>query len=126
MFIENNIEYKCCLVCVKKKRKSSKISYKKKQQLLIDLKIKLGGKCKDCNNNDLEVLEFDHVNDDKIACVRRIYNKQGIINEANKCELRCINCHLKKTMINKKIQKNIKIIIFYIDKEIEILSILLK
>jgi hypothetical protein len=103
MFVKDDITYLTCLVCVSKGLRASKRSYSKKQKLIIDLKIKLGGKCIDCGVDDLEILEFDHIDPkEKINCVRRIYNKQGIIDEADKCELRCVNCHCKKTHSQEK------------------------
>jgi hypothetical protein len=103
MFVKDNITYKKCVVCVAKALRHSKKRYAEKQKLIIELKLKLGGKCVDCGNDDLEILEFDHIDpNEKINCVRRIYNKQGVIDEANKCELRCVNCHFKKTFSQKQ------------------------
>lgn len=57
----------------------------------------MGGKCSVCGTDDLEVLEFDHISDDKISEVRKIYNYEGMLNEAKKCDLKCVRCHIIKT-----------------------------
>src|SRR6478609_4193040 len=91
-FFENEIEYARCTVCLQKSRRAAKKLYSRKQNLLLDLKQELGGKCVDCGIDDLEVLEFDHIDPtQKVNCVRRIYNVEGIKAEAKKCELRCVN-----------------------------------
>lgn len=54
-------------------------------------------KCVDCGNNDARVLEFDHVNGDKVNAVTTMANSGYSIatleKEAAKCEIRCANCH---------------------------------
>ena len=50
------------------------------------------------------VLEFDHVGDDKVANVsslaRRSAAWERIEAEIAKCEVRCANCHRRRTMAN--------------------------
>ena len=57
--------------------------------------------CVDCGETNTIVLEFDHVNDDKVFnisdAVRFGYGMSRIIDEIAKCEVRCANCHRKKT-----------------------------
>lgn len=56
--------------------------------------------CVDCGNNDIEVLEFDHRDRDlKIAEISKFVggNTQKLLNEMAKCDIRCANCHVKKT-----------------------------
>lgn len=58
----------------------------------------LGSKCKDCNNEDIRVLVFDHIRGKvcKISeCLTR--NKGFLIKELDKCELVCANCHSVRT-----------------------------
>jgi len=70
---------------------------------------KLGGKCCHCGSEDK--LEIDHINSEKKkftiasfwSCKLEIFNK-----ELEKCQLLCIDCHIKKTIldIGKKPAKN--------------------
>ena len=59
--------------------------------------------CVDCGETDLEVLEFDHICDkeDKrrevTLLVREAYSWGVIETEIAKCEVRCANCHRRKT-----------------------------
>ena len=57
--------------------------------------------CVDCGESNPVVLEFDHVCGDKthnIAdMVNQSYGIDTIKNEIRKCEIRCANCHRKKT-----------------------------
>lgn len=56
--------------------------------------------CLDCYNTDVEVLQFDHVDPSM-----KTYNISSILTrpwstvekEIIKCEVRCANCHIKKT-----------------------------
>lgn len=53
--------------------------------------------CIDCGNNDIRVLEFDHVKGIKIkdisTLVRDSNSLKRIKEEIAKCEIRCANCH---------------------------------
>ena len=55
----------------------------------------------DCGETDPVVLEFDHVRGNKVADVTAIvghgYAKEKIIEEIEKCDIRCTNCHRRKT-----------------------------
>jgi len=57
--------------------------------------------CVDCGETDIVVLEFDHIGDDKHFSIsdatRHGYSITKIKNEIAKCEVRCANCHRKKT-----------------------------
>ena len=57
--------------------------------------------CTDCGEKDPVVLEFDHVQGEKefdiSAAVRRGISLRRIIKEIKKCEVRCANCHRRKT-----------------------------
>lgn len=58
--------------------------------------------CIDCGNDDIEVLEFDHrIPEDKKfnlgECLRSGYGWTIIEKEIAKCDVRCANCHRKKT-----------------------------
>lgn len=60
--------------------------------------------CVDCGNPDRVVLEFDHVRGKKFMEVSKMVNQGYLINqiiqEINKCEVRCANCH--KTVTAKR------------------------
>lgn len=55
--------------------------------------------CIDCGEVDPVVLEFDHIAN-KIAPVSEMITRVGLTKlkeEINKCEVRCANCHRRKT-----------------------------
>lgn len=58
--------------------------------------------CIDCGESDVRVLEFDHKGEiPKFKAVSSLvkgrYSLEKIKEEINKCEIRCANCHRKKT-----------------------------
>lgn len=56
--------------------------------------------CVDCKTKDIEVLTFDHINpEDKSYTVTLMlgHSWSAIEKEIAKCEIRCANCHLKRT-----------------------------
>lgn len=57
--------------------------------------------CVDCGETNIIVLEFDHIGDDKDFSIsdapRAGYGMAKIKAEIAKCEVRCANCHRKKT-----------------------------
>ena len=55
-------------------------------------------KCSKCGNDDFRVLEFDHLDRngksfDLGESIRRGYSKTKILNEIEKCQVLCANCH---------------------------------
>lgn len=59
--------------------------------------------CVDCGESDLIVLEFDHTGStQKVSDISRMLNNgtslKRLIEEVNKCEVRCCNCHRRKTI----------------------------
>jgi hypothetical protein len=55
--------------------------------------------CVDCGETDPVVLTFDHVRGTKLGNVTAIYYMyawQTILDEIDKCEIRCFNCHVKR------------------------------
>jgi hypothetical protein len=62
--------------------------------------------CVDCGEDDSIVLEFDHVRDHKVAeisnMVRDAIAWNSIEAEILKCEVRCANCHRRKTASQRK------------------------
>ncbi len=57
--------------------------------------------CVDCGENDLRLMEFDHVRGQKKAAITVLVNRPSgwktIEDEIAKCEVRCANCHRIKT-----------------------------
>ena len=56
--------------------------------------------CVDCGEADVCVLEFDHVGDKKAAVsalARGEYSLSTLAAEIAKCEVRCVNCHRRRT-----------------------------
>lgn len=56
--------------------------------------------CADCGEEDVVVLQFDHIGDkrDSIShMVRTGCSWDSISTEIAKCEVRCANCHIRKT-----------------------------
>lgn len=57
--------------------------------------------CVDCQESDPIVLEFDHISDDKVgnvsAMIERGFSWDTLLKEIEKCEVRCANCHRRKT-----------------------------
>jgi hypothetical protein len=70
------------------------------KQLIIDYL--LSHPCVDCGEDDLLVLEFDHVRGVKIGAVGVIANGGASVEklkaEIAKCEVRCANCHRRRTV----------------------------
>ena len=56
--------------------------------------------CSDCPENDPIVLEFDHVRGTKLQNITDMIGSnsiESIQEEIDKCEVRCANCHKRKT-----------------------------
>ena len=67
--------------------------------------------CVDCGNEDVLVLDFDHVRGQKDkninVLVRSRYSKRRIIQELRKCQTRCANCHVIRHFNKRtKLEKN--------------------
>jgi hypothetical protein len=56
--------------------------------------------CVDCGEPDLVVLQFDHLRD-KVNDISTMFRRQrswkSVLEEIAKCEVRCANCHARKT-----------------------------
>ncbi len=57
--------------------------------------------CVDCGESDIIVLEFDHIKDKTkdVSLLARNATVKIIREEINKCEVRCANCHRRKTAL---------------------------
>jgi hypothetical protein len=91
----NNVEY-YIEKAVRRKKAYIRATYKKILDYL------LVNPCLDCGETDPVVLEFDHVdNQIKLAAVSEMVKQQRpwriIFEEIQKCEVRCANCHMRKT-----------------------------
>ena len=55
--------------------------------------------CVDCGEVDPIVLQFDHIRDKKFLVSKMIhsYDWDQILTEISKCEIRCANCHIRRT-----------------------------
>lgn len=56
--------------------------------------------CTDCGNNDIRVLEFDHIGDKEFSVNQLLQEGRGwkrIMEEIQKCEVVCSNCHKIRT-----------------------------
>jgi hypothetical protein len=58
-----------------------------------------GHPCVDCGEDDPVVLEFDHLGEKLFDIGREIHNRgwQSILDEIEKCEVVCANCHRRRT-----------------------------
>ena len=59
-----------------------------------------GKACVDCGEPDPILLEFDHVKGQKVSDIGTMishYSWSRILEELEKCEIRCANCHRRKT-----------------------------
>ena len=65
----------------------------------------LAGKmCVDCGERDPLVLEFDHLRDKRREVSKMILDGfvwNEILAEIQKCEIRCANCHRRKTLLER-------------------------
>jgi hypothetical protein len=77
-------------------RKVSKARERAAQNRAILQQMKLDAGCVDCGYNErYEALDFDHVRGDKRWAVSRSMNRSlpQLLDEVEKCEVRCANCH---------------------------------
>ena len=68
--------------------------------------------CVDCGENDPTCLEFDHVIGPKHSNISRMVSSASsltmLYDEINKCEVRCANCHRRKTAREQGWYKDLK------------------
>ena len=62
----------------------------------------LRGFCVDCEESDLVVLDFDHIGAKRApvpTLARRGCGLRTLQNEIEQCEIRCANCHRRRTRL---------------------------
>lgn len=71
----------------------------KKANRVFVIKYLLEHPCVDCGESDPLVLHFDHLRDKRANITQLIQNAstKTIESEIEKCEVRCANCHLRRT-----------------------------
>lgn len=99
-----------CRQCSKEHYEANKTKYR--QQIAVSKKAKraeirqflrehlLSHPCVDCGEADLVVLEFDHVRGTKVMEISRLIKNASFARiraEVEKCDVRCANCHRRKT-----------------------------
>ena len=111
--LELGIRAKACKECTRqevRKHYYNNHSYYLKKAAKRNIKIRADNKlfiwnyllkhpCVDCGERDPVLLEFDHLSD-KVDCVSRLMRtntQRSLQNEIEKCEIRCANCHRRKT-----------------------------
>lgn len=85
---------------LQEKNRKVRIVLRRKRTLLV-LKYLQTHPCVDCGETDPVCLDFDHVKGQKIndisGMISDTYSEKNILKEVEKCEVRCSNCHRKKT-----------------------------
>jgi hypothetical protein len=85
-------------------RKNNLKKYNEIRQF-IDLYLK-DKHCVDCGYTDSRALQFDHIRDKKLFNISEApslkTSKIKLLNEINKCEIRCANCHSIVTKIRRQ------------------------
>lgn len=85
---------------VRKQNREVRLITKRKRMLFVLQYLKLHP-CIDCGEKDFTCLDFDHVRGQKICSISEMiantYSEGNILKEIEKCEVRCSNCHRRKT-----------------------------
>lgn len=88
-----------CLECFSETHTPKQIRIRTNQEKLFDYLDDM--KCMDCGEPDSRVLQFDHVRGEKLANVAEMvgsgYAWESILEEIDKCDIVCANCHTKRT-----------------------------
>ncbi|MEK7550999.1 MAG: hypothetical protein AAB532_00140 [Patescibacteria group bacterium] len=97
----NNKEY-----YLSKAKKRNEIVFKKIRKYV--WKYLLTHPCVDCGEQDIVVLEFDHLRDKSGLVSKMIKDRISptkVKQEIEKCDVRCANCHRRKTAIELEWKK---------------------
>lgn len=114
-----------CKVCSRKyvrehyiKNREYYLRKAKKRNRMVWLKVRkmiweflLEHPCVDCGEKDPIVLEFDHLGDKKknVSSLTNDATLKRVLEEIAKCEVRCANCHRRKTALTRGWYKYIKV-----------------
>jgi hypothetical protein len=105
LLYETNKDHYKKLISARKKRYTKELNYFIVQYLLVH-------PCIDCGESDIRCLDFDHVRGEKFKNISlmkgQTYSLDNIKSEIEKCEVRCANCHRKKTCTDQNWYKNIE------------------
>ena len=97
---KNNVRLKTCKRCYQLSRATYNKEYRWKTRRFV-YDYLLTHPCVDCSEKDPIVLEFDHITNNKSYDISKMINNrwspQKVLEEINKCQVRCANCHRKKT-----------------------------
>lgn len=83
------------------KRKTSTYSKRRMRLYLLE---KFGGKCVNCGNEDLDILEFDHINNDGYL-YRQKETYSFIERNPSLFQLLCPNCNKKKRLYHMELMR---------------------
>ncbi len=91
-------KYYVNLVEERKRHRDQKIINKKEYNEVI-VKYLMQHPCVDCGETDVIVLQFDHRDEKSFTIGGNCNNKVSatLIEEIKKCDVRCANCHVRKT-----------------------------
>src|SRR4051794_8192832 len=97
------VKYWWCIKCLKQ-RPYLRLRSLWNQNLVSIVKYLQSHPCIDCGETDIIVLEFDHVRGVKKfnVCSRIQVSWDALLDEINKCEIRCANCHRRATAMRSK------------------------
>lgn len=90
-YLANKDQYKA-----RTKRSNPALRQKNKEYMLDHLRCH---PCADCGEDDIEVLQFDHVSLRRggKTVTQMMSSRKKLIEEIAKCEVRCANCHVRRT-----------------------------
>jgi hypothetical protein len=90
---------------IKKREKANALYLRNKEKMC---KFMLDKHCMDCGENNLVVLDFDHLHDKEqnISAMIGSRSWDSILNEISKCEVVCSNCHRKRTAFRMDTMKH--------------------
>jgi len=92
-----------CKVCTGKRAAPHNARRRKERRLLLLAHMVSTGGCVDCGELDPIVLHFDHVRGIKEFSIADMvtYSMKRVWKEIEKCDVRCANCHTRKTALEQ-------------------------
>lgn len=97
--VYNSSYYRANAEKYKQCRKENQPRYRQQRRELLQEYLR-NRECIDCGERDPMVLEFDHVRGEKFGNIGTMLSRYcwaRIVRELEKCEVRCANCHRRKT-----------------------------